>query len=93
MFTTTNVYDTKSIFNLIEILDDLVNKKFENNYYLKDEIDFTVIKRAFAIIIDSDNSLAISKFIWFYYKNNSLINFHHMGLLFLHNFHIFLLYY
>ena len=79
MFTTTNVYDTKSIFNLIEILDDLVNKKFENNYYLKDEIDFTVIKRAFAIIIDSDNSLAISKFIWFYYKNNSLINFHHMN--------------
>ena len=79
MFTTTNIYDTKSIFNLIEMLDDLFNKKFENNFYLKDEIDYTIIKKAFAIIIDSDNSLAIAKFIWFYYKNNSLINFHHMN--------------
>ena len=79
MFTTTNVYDTTSIFNLIEILDDLFNKKFEYNSYLKDEIDCTIVKKAFVIIIDSDNSLAIAKFIWFYYKNNSLINFHHMN--------------
>jgi len=79
MFTTTNVYDTTSIFNLIEILDDLFNKKFEYNPFLKDEIDCTIVKKAFVIIFDSDNSLAIAKFIWFYYKNNSLINFHHMN--------------
>ena len=83
IITTTNVYDTLSIFNVIEILDELFNKKygyydFRENY-LKDELDCTVLKRAFLIIVESDNSLAIAKFIWFYYKNNSLINFHHMN--------------
>jgi len=29
--------------------------------------------------VESDNSLAIAKFLWFYYKNNSLINLHHIG--------------
>ena len=79
MFTTTNIYDTLSIFNIIEILDDLFNKKYEFNIDLKEDIDLTIIKKAFVIIVDSDNCLAIAKFIWFYYKNNSLINFHHMN--------------
>ena len=82
MLTTTNVYDTLSIFNLLEILDNVFNKIYEYDdfrIYLKDEIDFTVMKRAFLIIVETDNSLAIAKFIWFYYKNNSIINLSHMG--------------
>ena len=82
MLSTTNVYDTLSIFNVLEILDNLFNSKYENDdfrIYLKDEIDYTVMKRAFVIIVESDNCLAIAKFIWFYYKNNSLINSHHMS--------------
>ena len=82
MLTTTNVYDTLSIFNVLEILDNLFNKIYEYDdfrIYLKNEIDFYVMKRAFLIIVESDNSLAIAKFLWFYYKNNSLINLHHIG--------------
>jgi hypothetical protein len=82
MLTTTNVYDTLSIFNLLDILDNVFNKIYEYDdfrIYLKDEIDFTVMKRAFLIIVETDNSLAIAKFIWFYYKNNSIINLNHMG--------------
>ena len=83
IITTTNVYDTLSIFNVIEILDELFNKKYDyydfRENYLRDELDYNVIKRAFLIIVESDNSLAIAKFIWFYYKNNSLINFYHVN--------------
>ena len=82
IITTTNVYDTSSIFIVVEILDYLFNKKYEYNdfreSYLKEEIDISIMKKAFFILVESDNSLAIAKFIWFYYKNNSLINFHHM---------------
>ena len=79
MFITTNVYDTLSIFNIFEILDYLFNKKYEYNNFIKEEIDLTVVKNAFVIIVGSENCLAIAKFIWFYYKNNSLINFNHMN--------------
>ena len=82
IISTTNVYDTLSIFNIIDILDYLFNKKFEsfdyNQDYLKDNIDYNLIKKSFFIIINSDNSLAIAKFIWFYYKNISLLSYSHV---------------
>jgi hypothetical protein len=82
LLTTTNAYDTLSVVKVIDILDDLFNKKYNFNdfrdNYLKNEIDCTIIKKAFMISVDSDNSLAVAKFIWFYYKNISILTFHHI---------------
>ena len=65
IITTTNVYDTSSIFIVVEILDYLFNKKYEYNdfreSYLKEEIDISIMKKAFFILVESDNSLAIAK--------------------------------
>ena len=81
MLSTTNVYDTLSIFNVLNILDYLFNKKYQyvdfNQEYIKDNLDYSLIKKSFFIIMNSDNSLAIAKFIWFYYKNFSLLSYHH----------------
>ena len=83
MILTTNVYDTLSIFNLLNILDDLFNKKLQyndyDNNYIKDNVDYKLIKKSFFIIANSDNSLAIAKFIWFYYKNISILNYNHVN--------------
>ena len=72
MILTTNVYDTLSIFNLLNILDEIFNKRLQyndyDNNYIKDNADYKLIKKSFSIIVNSDNSLAIAKFIWFYYK-------------------------
>ena len=82
MLSTTNVYDTLSIFNLLNILDFLFNKKYDyidfSQAYIKDNIDYNLFKKSFLIIINSDNSLAIAKFIWFYYKNISLLSYNHI---------------
>ena len=81
ILSTTNVYDTLSIFNVIDILDYLFNKNYNyvdfNQEYIKDNLDYSLIKKSFLIIMNSDNSLAIAKFIWFYYKNISLLSFQH----------------
>ena len=81
MLLTTNVYDTFSVFSVLNILDYLFNKTFQypdyNKDFIKDNIDYRLIKKAFFIIINSDNSLSIAKFIWFYYKNISNLNFVH----------------
>ena len=83
ILSTTNAYDTSSIFSIINILDHLFNKRFDyldyNQDYIKDNIDYNLIKKSFLILINSDNSLAIAKFIWFYYKNISLLSYHHIN--------------
>ena len=83
IISTTNVYDRNSIFEVVDILDYLFNKKFEsydyNQEYLRDNIDYNIIKKSFLIIVDSDNFYAIAKFISFYYKNISILNYHHIN--------------
>ena len=82
MLSTTNVYDTMSIFCSLDILDYLFNKKYEYADFNKDcfkyNIDYNLIKKAFFIIINSDNSLTIAKFIWFYYNNISILSYQHI---------------
>ena len=83
MLSTTNAYDTLSIFCSLEILDYLFNKKYQytdfNKDCFKDNVEYNIIKKAFFIIINSDNSLTIAKFIWFYYKNISNLSYHHIN--------------
>ena len=83
ILSTTNVYDTLSIFNVLNIFDYLFNKKYPfvdfNKNYIRDNVDYKIIKKSFFIIINSDNSLAIAKYIWFYYKNISILGYQHIN--------------
>ena len=83
IISSTNIYDTQSIFSLINILDylfnleDDINNSNKNNF--KEKIDYKIILNSFLAIINTDNSLAIAKFIWFYYKNISLLSEKHVN--------------
>ena len=83
MITTTNIYDTQSIFSLLNILDYLFNKDYDINNFnknkIKEKIDYKIIQNSFFAIINTENSLAIAKFIWFYYKNISLLSSKHVN--------------
>ncbi len=78
MIINTNIYDTQSIFTLLNILDYLFNKEYNlssfNQNIIKEKIDYKIIKDSFFSIMNTDNSLGITKYIWFYYKNISLLS-------------------
>ena len=83
MIINTNIYDTQSIFSLLNILDYLFNKEYSisnfNKDLLKEKIDYKIIYNSFYTIINTENSLAIAKYIWFYYKNISLLSIKHVN--------------
>ena len=83
IITKTNIYDTQSIFALINILDYLFNKEYDLSNFdkniIKEKIDYKIIQNSFFAVINTENSLAIAKFIWFYYKNISLLSTEHVN--------------
>ena len=83
MIINTNIYDTQSIFSLLNILDYLFNKEYAisnfNKDKIKEKIDYKIIQNSFAAVINTDNSLAIAKYIWFYYKNVSVLSIKHVN--------------
>ena len=83
IISKTNIYDTQSIFALINILDYLFNKEFDLSNFdkniTKEKIDYKIIQNSFFAVINTENSLAIAKFIWFYYKNISLLSAKHVN--------------
>ena len=96
MIVNTNIYDTQSIFTVLNILDYLFNKEYKLNNFnkdiLKDKLDCKIIQYSFNAIINTDNSLGIAKYIWFYYKNISLLSIKHINKIIkhiiIHNFFI-----
>ena len=83
IISKTNIYDTQSIFALINILDYLFNKEYDLSNFdkniIKEKIDYKIIQNSFFAVINTENSLAIAKFIWFYYKNISLLSTKHVN--------------
>ena len=83
MIINTNIYDTLSIFALLNILDNLFNKEYllnkNNKNTIKDKIDYKIIFNSFLAVIRTENSLAIAKYIWFYYKNISVLSVKHVN--------------
>ena len=88
IITKTNIYDTQSIFALINILDYLFNKEYDLKNFdkniIKEKIDYKIIQNSFFAVINTENSLAIAKFIWFYYKNISLLSTKHVNKIITH---------
>jgi len=83
MITNTNIYDTQSIFAIINILDNIFNTDYQFNNFnkneIKDKIDYKMIHNSFVAIMNTENSLAIAKYIWFYYKNVDLLSVKHIN--------------
>ena len=69
IISKTNIYDTQSIFALINILDYLFNKEYDLSNFdkniIKEKIDYKIIQNSFFAVINTENSLAIAKFICF----------------------------
>ena len=80
---TTKIYDTESIFAMLNLFDYLFNKEYELSNFtkniIKDKIDYKIIKNSFFTIANTDNSLAIAKYILFYYKNISVLSAKHVN--------------
>ena len=72
----TNVYDTKAIFNLVNILHLIFTQKEIQNSEV--HFNYNLIQHAFIIIMNTENSLSIAKFIWLYYKDAHLIPAKHL---------------
>ena len=72
----TNVYDTKAIFKLINILHLIFSQKEIQNS--ETHFNYNLIQHAFLIIMNTENSLSIAKFIWLYYKDAHLMPSRHL---------------
>ena len=88
----TNAYDTNAVFNFINILDLIFSQKLMQNSS-ENQFNFNIIQKAFIIIMNTENSLSISKFIWLYYKNAHLMPMKHLinivNIIFIPNFYYF----
>ena len=88
----TNAYETNAVFNFINILDLIFSQKLMQNS-TENQFNFYIIQKAFIIIMNTDNSLSISKFIWFYYKHAHLMPMKHLinivNIIFIPNFYNF----
>jgi len=79
----TNSYDTNAVFMLFRILDSFFTeyentKSFLSTSTFSNKFDYNKLKTAMLIIIEKDHSLCLSKVIWFYYKNSSIMPIDHV---------------
>ena len=72
----TNAYDTNAVFNFVNILDLIFSQKKMKSSEI--QFNYNIIQQAFIITMNTENSLSISKFILFYYKNAHLIPMKHL---------------
>ncbi len=72
----TNAYDTKTIFNLVNILHFIFTQKEIQNSEI--HFNYNLIQHAFIIIMNTENSLSIAKFILLYYKDTHSIPVKHL---------------
>ena len=88
----TNAYDTHAVFNFVNILDLIFSQKHMQNSS-ENQFNYNIIQQAFIIIMKTENSLSISKFILFYYKNSHLLPMKHLinivNMIFIPNFYNF----
>ena len=74
----TNAYDSNSVFYILDLFDACLQEY--NNTFPKAEldIDYNFLYKAFYIIMKTDNSMSISKFLWLYYKDSHLMKSFHL---------------
>lgn len=72
MITSTNAYDSASIYQLFEYLQYIIEL-----YYKETQIilimDYNLIEKAISIIVNIENSLNLPKVLWLYYCNGHMM--------------------
>ena len=72
MITSTNAYDSASIYQLLEYLQYIIesyNKDTKNILIM----DYNLIEKAVSIIVTIENSLNLPKVLWLYYCNANIM--------------------
>ena len=77
IISKANAYDTNAVYYVIGFLDNLFMENKKRSPYEFD-FDYTLILKAFTIVSQIDNCLAISKMLWLYYKDAHLMPSFHL---------------
>lgn len=69
MITSTNAYDSASIYQLLEYLQYIIESYYKENQQNILIMDYNLIEKAVTIIVSIENSLNLPKVLWLYYTN------------------------
>ena len=72
MITSTNAYDSASIYQLFEYLQYIIESYYKETQNIL-IMDYNLIEKAISIIVDIENSLTLPKIFWLYYCNGHMI--------------------
>ena len=68
MITSTNAYDSASIYQLLEYLQYIIELYYKETQNIL-IMDYNLIEKAIIIIVNIENSLNLPKVLWLYYCN------------------------
>ena len=68
MITSTNAYDSASIYQLLEYLQYIIESYYKETQKIL-IMDYNLVEKAVNIIVTIENSLNLPKVLWLYYCN------------------------
>ena len=72
MITSTNAYDSASIYQLLEYLQYIIELYYKETQNIL-IMDYNLIEKAVSIIVNIENSLNLPKVFWLYYCNGHMM--------------------
>ena len=72
MITSTNAYDSASIYQLLEYLQYIMELYYKDTQNIL-IMDYNLIEKAISIIVNIENSLNLPKVFWLYYCNGHMM--------------------
>jgi hypothetical protein len=72
MITSTNAYDSASIYQLLEYLQYIIELYYKDTQNIL-IMDYSLVEKAISIIVNIENSLNLPKVFWLYYCNGHMI--------------------
>ena len=72
MITSTNAYDSASIYQLLEYLQYIIELYYKETQNIL-IMDYNLVEKAITIIVNIENSLNLPKVFWLYYCNGHIM--------------------
>jgi hypothetical protein len=72
MITSTNAYDSASIYQLLEYLQYIIELYYKETQNIL-IMDYNLLEKAITIIVNIENSLNLPKVFWLYYCNGHIM--------------------
>ena len=72
MITSTNAYDSASIYQLLEYLQYIIELYYKDTQKIL-IMDYNLVEKAITIIVNIENSLNLPKVFWLYYCNGHMM--------------------